>query len=296
MAHFQTLRRLSLFTEIADAGSLRAASARLNLSTPVLSTALSELEAELGTTLINRTTRKMVLTPAGEAVLAEAQAMRFHADRAIEVVGNTNEVTGSLSITAPAELAGSWLPDRLKSFQHENPAITIRLEASDQTVDMKTGTFDVALRTRFIPPGKKAFLKNDCIDILDLELVARPPVSMPGPDGKLAIPVLRTLQGDSEQKIAARNRETNKMRILRAKGGFAVSSKETACRLAEKGFGAALLMRSTVETQYQQGRLVPVLPNHDFGHVAIHLIMRDTYPTAAARAFALFLKSFTNGS
>ena len=87
----QTVRRLTYFLAIADAGSIRGAAQTLGLSVPVLSTALSELEAELDVTLATRNTRQFTLTSAGEGVQAAVRNMLEAAGAAIEVAQPTSK-------------------------------------------------------------------------------------------------------------------------------------------------------------------------------------------------------------
>jgi len=73
-------RLMALFVAIADSNSIRAASRRLNVSAPVVSTALADLEATLGTTLVRRGRRQLELTPDGRAFHAAAREMVRAAD------------------------------------------------------------------------------------------------------------------------------------------------------------------------------------------------------------------------
>ena len=133
----QTLRRMTYFAAIADAGSIRGAAEQLSVSVPVVSEALSDLEQELGVTLAVRTTRKLELTQTGAAFSGAVTRMLSAAREALEIVAPDRPVSGKISITLPVELAAHWLPERIASFQQKHPDVAFRIEASDLVTGLK---------------------------------------------------------------------------------------------------------------------------------------------------------------
>lgn len=142
-----------LFLSIVAAGSISAAargdpvSAAGRLSPASLSKRLARLEERLGVRLIHRTTRRMVLTPAGEmlhrdllaitAALAEAEA---------RIMGREDTPKGPLRITAPTSFGRMHLAPALAGFLAVYPGIALELDLSDDFVDLIASRYDVALR------------------------------------------------------------------------------------------------------------------------------------------------------
>ena len=152
----QTLRRLAYFAAVAEAGSIRGGAERLGLSVPVVSEALSELEAELDVTLAHRTTRRFALTEAGRAVQAASAEMLRQAEALYRFRESANPLSGRLVVTLPVELAADWLSERLRAFSMLHPALDFTIEATDEVVDLGRRMVDVAIRTGYLPPGETA--------------------------------------------------------------------------------------------------------------------------------------------
>ena len=142
-----TIQYLKTFTAVVEEGSFTAASEKLNLSKPVVSKQISQLEETLGVQLIVRTTRSLSLTEAGEAFAAHAlKIMSDLREAEYSVMPMQNEPRGTLSISAPQSLAYSILPKILPVFQKEHPLITLDIKITGRFSDLIEDGIDVALR------------------------------------------------------------------------------------------------------------------------------------------------------
>ncbi len=140
-------QRLSLFSAIVHAGSISKAAAALGMEKSVLSRQLAKLESELGTRLIQRSTRRLTLTEVGELVFAEAA----HIDRAVANIQqlteqHQSEVKGRLRVTCPRPLGQRYLVPLLVEFAALHPKIEVALTVEDRMVDLIADHIDVALR------------------------------------------------------------------------------------------------------------------------------------------------------
>ena len=140
-------QRLALFSAIVHAGSLSRAAATLGMGKSVLSRQLAKLEEELGTRLIQRSTRRLTLTEIGELVFAEAK----HIDRAVANIEqltaqHQTEVKGRLRVTCPRPLGQRYLVPLLVEFTAMHPKIEVVLSVDDHMVDLIAEHIDVALR------------------------------------------------------------------------------------------------------------------------------------------------------
>lgn len=140
-------QRLALFSAIVHAGSISKAAATLGMGKSVVSRQLAKLEDELGTRLIQRSTRKLTLTEIGELVFAEA----LHIDRAVAHIEqltaqHQTEVKGRLRVTCPRPLGQRYLVPLLVEFTAMHPKIEVVLSVDDHLVDLIAEHIDVALR------------------------------------------------------------------------------------------------------------------------------------------------------
>lgn len=284
----QTLRRLVYFAAIAEAGSIRGAAARLGLSVPVVSEALSELEAELSVTLAERTTRRFTLTETGRAVRAAADEMLRLAEGVRSIGAPDAPLTGRLAVTLPVELASDWLAQRLHPFRARNPRLELVVEATDAVVDLGRRMVDVAVRTTYRPPGAPPTAH----ETLPLLCVAarRPTLEPVPPDGlRLDMPLIARRP---DAWFEAREAATGRPVALRAAETIVIDNGAAAIAMAREGLGAALVVARSVADDLAAGRLVPVAPALGYGAIAVDYRFRDTLPSPAARAFVAFLRGF----
>jgi DNA-binding transcriptional LysR family regulator len=144
------LRRLRYFVAVAEHGRVTAAAARLGMRQPPLTQALRLLEAEIGAPLFERTSRGMVLTQAGEALLPEARAALAAADRGAEAARRAGlGLSGRLAIGfATSAATHPLVPSVIRRFAHEHPgaALTVHeANAAELTAMLARGDIAVAL-------------------------------------------------------------------------------------------------------------------------------------------------------
>jgi DNA-binding transcriptional LysR family regulator len=143
---------LLLFARIADSGSFSKAAERLDLPKSTVSRRLAQLEAQLGERLLQRTTRKLLLTEFGESLLDHARLVVEQ----VEAVGALAEhrqqaPSGKLRVSMPNDFANLGLSGMLAHFMELYPAITLELDLSPRRVDLVAENFDVAIRMGDLP-------------------------------------------------------------------------------------------------------------------------------------------------
>ncbi|WP_299874099.1 LysR family transcriptional regulator [uncultured Sulfitobacter sp.] len=280
MASHQTLRRLVYFAAIAQTGSIRGAAARLNLSVPVLSEALSELEAELGVSLATRTTRRFALTEAGVHAHAAAQRIIETAEGLTDLTSDAQPLVGTLAITLPVELAGFWLPERILAFRAAHPDVVFDIDVTDSVIDLHAGAVEVAIRADYVAPGASSRSSQN----LPLVVVARAPVNV-SPKGAVAGALI---DSQLDRKLVATSPEGSPL-PLHFFQTLRVTNRAAALGLARAGVGAVMVMRGSVEAELATGALVEVLPGFDFGSIDVMIRFRDRMPGKVARRFVASL-------
>jgi len=163
MLHSQTHLRtrpisaghLRAFEAVARHLNFRAAAEELALTQSAVSRQIQGLEDEVGVPLFLRHTRAVELTGAGaQLLMAVAQSL----PRIDSAVRQIRQSAGrqSVSLTTFASFASMWLIPRMEAFQRDNPDIDIRIDASDNAVDLDVADVDIALRygpASHMPPG-----------------------------------------------------------------------------------------------------------------------------------------------
>ncbi len=142
------LNGVALFVKIAETGSFSGAARLLGLPKTTVSSRFAALEASLQTSLIQRTTRKLHLTAAGERFLARcAVAMRALDDGTAELNASKEVLQGVLRVTAPTDMAHTLLPAIVQAFVVQHPGVTVELLVSNAVADLVAEGIDLAVRT-----------------------------------------------------------------------------------------------------------------------------------------------------
>lgn len=135
------------FAAVVEHGSFTAAAEALGISKPVVSKQVSMLEKHLGVQLMQRTTRRLHLTHAGEIFANYSQRIMAEVREAEQsVLPLQSEPQGRLRISAPESLAVSLLPETLMKFQQQFPKLELDISISGKFVDLVEEGIDVALR------------------------------------------------------------------------------------------------------------------------------------------------------
>ncbi len=153
MQHSQTHLRtrpiaaghLRAFEAVARHLNFRAASEELSLTQSAVSRQIQTLEDDVGTSLFLRHTRAVELTSAGAQLLLAVSRALPQIDGAVHQI-RQSAGRKSVSITTFASFASMWLIPRMEVFQRNNPDIDIRIDASDNAVDMDVADVDLAIR------------------------------------------------------------------------------------------------------------------------------------------------------
>ncbi len=139
---------LMTFHAVARTGGITAAAERLGVSKSTVSLALNRLEGHLGLKLVQRTTRRLVLTPAGRQLLAHTERVQAELDDAARSMERfRDEVSGTVRLTISTASGHALLPGLLQAFRAAHPAVRFEVELTDAETDLFTHGIDVAFRT-----------------------------------------------------------------------------------------------------------------------------------------------------
>jgi DNA-binding transcriptional LysR family regulator len=284
MDRFEDLRA---FVQAVESGSLTRAAEALQVATSAVSRRIKELEGRLGTQLLQRTTRQMRLTAAGETFHARAIEILQALEEAEAQAGcHSRTLTGPLRIAAPLAFGHSHLEPILIDFARAHPGLELDVDFSDRIVDLVAEGQDLAVRI-----GKLRDSTLIARKLLEARMVvAAAPAfwqrhGLPAAPDRLAeLPALcytGSERGDSWRyadpegatgavNVRATMRSTN--------GGFLRDA-------AVAGLGVVILPSFILHDAVRDGRLQPVLTGYRWPAVPINVVYPQTrHLSARARA------------
>jgi DNA-binding transcriptional LysR family regulator len=273
-----TLEQLRIFVAVAERQHVTQAARALNLAQSAASHAIAALEARHDTRLFDRIGRRIELTEAGRAFLAEARtilAQVEHAELALSEFGNLER--GTLTVQASQTIASYWLPRHLVAFRQAHPRIDIRL-AIGNTAQVAEAIETGAAELGFVEGAVES------TELVSVPIARDQLVLVVGPEhpwGKGTAPKARDLlkgewvlrepgsgtRSAFEQALAQLGIEPARLRIA-----MELPSNEAVRAAVEAGLGATAISASVAAPSIENGLLhhVPFqLPQREF-HVLRH--------------------------
>ena len=267
------LQAWALFAAVADAGSVAGAAAALGLSKATVSKGVARLEARLATPLFHRTSRRLTLTPSGDALAERARRILAEARGAEEAArGAAAALAGPIRVTAPTSFGLRHVAPVIAAWLTDHPDTRIDLTLSDARLDLVATGIDVAFRIGTLPDST---LKSRRLCAVPLTTVAAPAyLSL---HGRPASPaqlgnhrcLLYTAGGAAD---AWRFAGPDGAVTLRPAGPLAVDNGDAMLPLLRAGGGVAQLPWFIVGDDVRMGRLVEVLGDWPVPPLALHLV------------------------
>jgi DNA-binding transcriptional LysR family regulator len=262
------LNAMALFARVLQHGSFSEASRRLGVPVSSVSRKISDLERQLGVRLLERTTRVVKATEAGNDLLPSCQGILDALDGALAAVQNRRtEVTGTLRLATPPSLSDLLVVPLIHGFLQQYPKASAKVLVTDRHLEMVEDEVDISLRV-----GRQA----------DSSLISRPllryrHILVAAPSylaraGDLSHPTdLRhhRLIGFSKWFSNVSWRLSNGANTERVslKGGLAINDYAGVIRAAVAAMGIAETPSILCRRELQQGLLVRVMPDWQFEEV-----------------------------
>lgn len=258
---------LLLFARIVECGSFSLASERVRLPKSTVSRRISQLEGQLGERLLQRTTRKLVLTEFGASLLDHARRVAEETEAAGALAQHRQGApSGLLRVSMPADFANLAMGVVLARFMASYPAIALELDLSPRRVDLLAENFDVAIRMGDLPDDASLAARRVTFSTLSL----------------YAAPAYTTMRGLPEHpddlfkhdllSLPPRLNGLTRWTLLRGKVRWErdlpvrlmANSPELLVRMASAGAGIAASTDQVAGRFVQTGELVRVLPDWSF--------------------------------
>ena len=288
------IAEMEVFVRVVDLGGFTTAAREFRLTPSAVSKLMSRLEARLSTRLINRSTRRLQLTPEGQAFYARAVRILADLDEAEREAGTGASPRGHLRVNSNLPWGTRYVLPLVPAFLAQHPDVTLDLVLTDTVIDLMQERADIAIR---VGPLRDSSLMARKLGSSRMVVCATPDYlarrGTPLSPDDLATHVgvgwtfARILSGWPFQ--TARGVETTVPPPIAR-----VGDGETARALALGGVGLARLALFHVGADIEAGRLVPVLEDFNPGDCedihAVYLGQRGPLP-ARVRAFIDFLSA-----
>ena len=277
---------LLLFARVAEAGSFSRAAERVQLPKSTVSRRIAALEKRLGERLLQRTTRKLVITDFGQGVLDHARALSEEVDAALAfALSRQARPSGRLRVSMPGDFASTALEQPLAGFIRDYPEVALELDLSPRRVDLIGENFDLAIRMGALPDDTQLAARR--LAVFTTGLYAAPSLLREHgepltPDALLTMPALMLLSrsgdavawelseresahsdSDGARPAAAKSRrvgsETATHNIV-AHQHVRANSPDVLIRLARSGAGVVAVADFFAEPYLARGELQRILP------------------------------------
>jgi len=254
---------LLLFARIVEAGSFSKAAERVNLPKSTVSRRISLLEARLGERLLQRTTRKLMLTELGASLLEHARKVVEESEAAGALAQHRQgEPSGRLRISLPADFANLGMNVMIGRYLERYPAVSVDLDLSPRRVDLVAENFDIAIRMGDLPDDSSLHARP--VSLQRFGLYASPCYTalhgLPEhPDDLVKHDLLCLLsRGGGPQAWVLTRGKVRWQRELRAR--LTANSPDLLARIACSGAGIAASSELFAAPLVSKGELVRVLP------------------------------------
>jgi DNA-binding transcriptional LysR family regulator len=257
------LSGLLLFQAVAEEGSFTKAARRLGRSQSGLSQAISNLEAQMGVTLLARSTRSVRPTRAGQALLETVTpALREIDNRLIELKQAEGTLAGTLRLTVMEFPARTIVIPALPAFHAAHPNLTIDLEVSDQFVDIVAEGYDAGIRLG-------THLEQDMISVplssdINAVIVGSPEYfsrwGIPQIPEDLSAHCCLNYRQPSHGDIYKWRFDLHGQQVnMSVKGSVITNDRQVMISAVRMGLGLAYMFRPYVSEDLAEGRLVSCL-------------------------------------
>ena len=289
---------LHWLTVLAQQGSFTAAALRLNVSKAAMSQRIAELERAAGASLVQRTTRSVRLTEAGQRLVEDMRGPFEQIAHSFEGVRDLAGVPrGLVRVTAPVALARQQLVPRLAAFLRAQPEVRIELDMSDRLSSLAMEGFDLAIRHTAAPPDTHvAWTLCDTRSVLVASRAylrrhgtPREPQALAEHDCLHYPRAQETPTWHFEARAAASKAAVQRITVP-VSGPLVANNSEALRDAAVSGLGIALVPDFSAQSALQSGKLQEVLPQwRSVGAFGEKLYAIRPYATHVPRAVAVFV-------
>ena len=289
-----TIDGMRTFVAVISEGSFSAAAERLHMSPQLVSKYVGQLETRLGARLLNRSTRRLSITEAGQAYFDRCRYVLAEIDEMESAVGDsTVAARGTLRINAPMTFGTLHLSKAIAEYQRSQAEVSVDLTLDDRVVDIVSEGYDIAIRigqmqesslvarklapVRLVVCGSSGYLVDrgipDSPEDLDVHECLR-----------------YTISSDHSRWRFNDGDETHDVRV---NGRFSANNGDALRLAALTGRGLILQPTFIVGDDIRDGRLQIVLDNYEVEPMSVYAVYAHRqYLSGKVRTFVDFLAGY----
>ncbi|PCM82301.1 LysR family transcriptional regulator [Enterobacter cloacae] len=284
------LQAMQIFTRVAEAGSFVRAAETLSLPSSTVTSTIKNLEKYLQVRLLNRTTRRVSLTPEGGQYLAQCRdilSLIEHAESSL--TDSVKRPQGRLRVDMPAGIAHFIVMPNLQDFYRRYPEIYLMIGVSDRQVDLVQEGVDCVIRTGELtnstlvarPLGRFRWVTCASPDYLREYGVPQ------SPDELSRHRAIHYFSSQTRRADELRFQQGSELQYVSVNGQTAVNETGLYIKMCLEGYGLAQLAENVIAEHLAQGTLVEIMADWQPPPVPVTLLYpHQRFLSPAVRAFA----------
>ncbi len=285
------LKHMVIFYHVVKAQSFSGAARQLGIARSAVSRYISLLEADIGTRLLNRTTRQLSLTEAGKIYFESCARIAEEVEVATERVSQLqDEPQGTLKVAAPISLGNKFIVPLVRAFINRYTALNVELLLDDEVIDMVADNIDVSIRVGWLHDSNLIARKLGnwprylCASPGYLEQYGRPESPAQLKDHEW---IIFTRLPTPFHWVFTKNKRQERIQI---KGRLRTNNAEAVHSTLLAGSGITAQAAFLVDDDIKAGRLERLLPEWECGSVGMYAVFQDRrFQQAKVRLFIDFI-------
>jgi len=281
------LHLMTVFVAVAEEESFSGGARRLAMSPPAVTRCIASLETRLGVKLLDRTTRYVRVTEAGQRYLDDARRIIAEMDEADDaVVGINATPKGHLTVTAPGLFGRMYVTPLLVDYLNKYPQMDVSALYLDRVVNMMEEGVDVGIRIGELPDSSMMALRVGYIR----RIVCASPAYLAQhgtpqtPQDLLKHTVISA--SSISPSVEWKFRQDHELTAVRIKPRLIVTTNDAAIEVAQRGFGITRLMSYQITPQLSDHSLQVILKEFELPPLPVHVMHREgRHKSARVRTF-----------
>lgn len=283
---------IKIFIEIVDSGSFTQAAENLQIHRPAVTKALQQLEQQSGVRLLQRTTRRLYLTPEGEEFYRRSKPLLSQADDLLESFAPERPLNGQLRVDMPIAFARQIVVPQLPAFYQSHPDLEIILSSSDVRRDMLRDGLDCVLRMGTLDDG--GYVARPLGDIKMTTCASPEYLAQYGTPTTLDElqhhQAVNWINSNSRQVMRWRFQAADGIEEIAIPGKLILDNSEVYIAAGLAGLGLLQGMNFFLQPYIDRGQLVEVLPDIPCPQRRLSLLYPHRHLSQKVRVFAEWLE------
>ena len=289
------LNQIRIFCRVAQLQSFTQAAQMLGIEKSTVSNKVSQLEARLGVKLLQRTTRTVKLTDAGEQYLEFCQRALAELEQGEDLLSEMQQqAVGHLRVAVPQNFADIMLPKIVTPFLQQHPKVTIEVQQGLQQIDMIKDGFDLAVQASFNDVKDSSLIYRKIYQSKRVFVASPKHVSEYGMANNIQQlsqqPYIASFAGESNDEVFNQVYNDGKWHTFQAR--LSVNSMLAISSAVDTGLGFAIMPIRMVQKKLAAGELVQIAQEVELTDSVIYLV----YPSRLGQPAKLkaFIETMVN--